>query len=98
MTAQQNFRIDRNWVRDPSNGNPALYAGIRIGRQGTTIVENIDGTGTANVILLSGATMPLGMIVIRPESTNVVINGLSGGLFWSDGTLWTDGTGWAEAA
>ncbi len=98
MTAQQNFRIDRNWVRDPSSGNPGLYAGIRIGQQGTTTLENIDGTGTANVILLSGATMPLGMIVIRPQSTNVVINGLSGGLFWSDGTLWTDGTGWTEAA
>jgi hypothetical protein len=98
MTAQQNFRIDRNWVRDPSNGNPGLYAAIRVGRQGITTLENMDGTGTGNVILLSGATTALGEIVIRPESTDVIINGVSGGQPWSDGTLWADGTGWAEAA
>ncbi len=98
MTAQENFRIDRNWVRDPSNGNPGQYAAIRIGRQGSTTLENMDGTGAGNVILLSGATTPLGEIVIRPESTNVIIDGVSGGQPWSDGTLWTDGTGWAEAA
>ncbi len=45
MTAQENFRIDRNWVRDPSNGNPGLYAAIRVGRQGSTTLENMDGTG-----------------------------------------------------
>jgi hypothetical protein len=98
MTAQENFRIDRNRVRDPSNGNPGLYAAIRIGRQGGTTLENMDGVGAGNVILLSGATTPLGEIVIRPESTNVIIDGVSGGQPWSDGTLWTDGTGWAEAA
>ncbi len=98
MTAQQNFRIDRNWVRDPSNGNPGQYAAIRVGRQGSTTLENMDGTGAGNVILLSGATMPLGEIVIRPESVSVIIDGVSGGQPWSDGTLWTDGTGWAEAA
>ena len=98
MTAQQNFRIDRNRVRDPSNGNPGVYAGIRVGRQGSTTLENVDGTGVGNVILLSGATTPLGEIVIRPESSNVIINGVSGGQPWSDGTLWTDGTGWADAA
>ncbi len=98
MTAQENFRIDRNWVRDPSNGNPGQYAAIRIGRQGGATLENMDGMGAGNVILLSGATTPLGEIVIRPESTNVIIDGVSGGQPWSDGTLWTDGTGWAEAA
>ena len=98
MTAQQNFRIDRNRVRDPSNGNPGVYAGIHVDRQGTTTLENVDGTGEGNVVLLSGATMPLGEIVIRPESSNVIINGVSGGQPWSDGTLWTDGTGWADAA
>jgi hypothetical protein len=98
MTAQENFRIDRNWVRDPSNGNPGQYAGIRIGQQGGTTLENMDGTGNGNVVLSSGATTPLGAIVIRPESTNVIINGVSGGQPWSDGTLWSDGTGWAEAA
>ncbi len=98
MTAQQNFRIDRNSVRDPSNGNAGQYAGIRVGRQGSTTLENMDGVGGGNVVLLSGATTPLGLIVIRPESTNVIIDGVSGGQPWSDGTLWTDGTGWAEAA
>jgi hypothetical protein len=34
MTAQRDFRIDRNWVRDPSSGNPGQYAGIHIARQG----------------------------------------------------------------
>lgn len=98
MTAQQNFRIDHNWVRDPSNGNPGLYAGIHIARQGGTTLENLDGTGGGNLVVLSGATSPLGDIVVRPQSVNVTINGVSGGAAWSDGTLWADGTGWAEAA
>ena len=98
MTAQRDFRIDRNHVRDPSSGNPGQYAGIRIGRQGSTTLENVDGTGMGNVIVLSGATMPLGTIVIRPQSVNVIIDGVVGGEPWSDGTRWTDGTGWLEAA
>jgi hypothetical protein len=98
MTAQQDFRIDRNWVRDPSSGHPGIYAAIHIARQGGTTLENIDGVGMGNVVVLSGATSPLGEIVIRPESIDVVIDGVSGGDPWSDGTLWSDGTGWAEAA
>ncbi len=97
MTAQRDFRIDRNHVRDPSNGHPGLYAGIHVARQGTTLLENINGTGTGNVVVLSGATTPLGGIVIRPQSINVIINGVMGGQPWSDGTLWTDGTGWLNA-
>jgi Pectate lyase superfamily protein len=98
MTAQKDFRIDRNSVRDPSSGNPGLYAGIRVGRQGGTLLENIDGTGAGNLVVLSGATSPLGAIVIRPLSVNVIIDGVGGGESWSDGTLWTDGTGWLSAA
>jgi Right handed beta helix region len=98
MTAQKDFRIDRNWIRDPSNGNPGQYAGIHIARQGGTTLENINGTGAGNVVVLSGATTPLGGIVIRPASVNVIIDGVTGGEPWSDGTLWADGTGWAEAA
>ena len=98
MTAQKSFRIDRNWVRDPSNGNPGQYAAIHVGQQGGTSLENMDGTGAGNVVVLSGATMPLGEIVIRPASVNVIIDGVSGGEPWSDGTFWADGTGWAEAA
>jgi hypothetical protein len=98
MTAQKDFRIDRNHVRDPSSGNPGQFAGIRVGRQGGTTLENMDGSGTGNVVVLSGATTPLGTIVVRPESVNVTIDGASGGEAWSDGTLWTDGTGWLNAA
>jgi Right handed beta helix region len=98
MTAQRNFRIDRNHVRDPSNGNPGQFAGIHIARQGGTTLENIDGTGAGNLVVLSGATTPLGAIVIRAQSVNVTIDGVGGGEPWSDGTLWTDGTGWLDAA
>jgi hypothetical protein len=98
MTAQKDFRIDRNSVRDPSSGNPGLYAGIRVGRQGGTLLENIDGTGAGNLVVLSGATSPLGAIVIRTLSVNVIIDGVGGGEPWSDGTLWADGTGWLSAA
>jgi hypothetical protein len=98
MTAQKDFRIDRNRVRDPSNGNPGDYAAIHIARQGGTLLENRDGIGDGNVVVLSGATSPLGEIVIRPASINVTINGVGGGEAWSDGTLWADGTGWVEAA
>jgi hypothetical protein len=98
MTAQKDFRIDRNSVRNPSSGNPGLYAGIRVGRQGGTLLENIDGTGAGNLVVLSGATSPLGAIVIRTLSVNVIIDGVGGGEPWSDGTLWADGTGWLSAA
>jgi hypothetical protein len=97
MTAQRDFRIDRNHVRDPSNGHPGQFAGIHVARQGATTLENINGTGTGNVVVLSGVTTPLGAIVIRPQSINVTINGVMGGQPWSDGTLWTDGTGWLNA-
>jgi Pectate lyase superfamily protein/Right handed beta helix region len=97
MTAQRDFRIDRNHVRDPSDGHPGQFAGIHVARQGGTTLENINGTGIGNVIVLSGATTPLGAIVIRPQSINVTINGVMGGQPWSDGTLWTDGTGWLNA-
>jgi hypothetical protein len=79
MTAQRDFRIDRNWVRDPSSGNPGLYAGIHIARQGGTTLENVDGTGVGNAVVLSGATTPLGTIVVRPESVNVIIDGAASG-------------------
>jgi hypothetical protein len=98
MTAQKDFRIDRNFVRDPSSGNPGEFAGIHVAQQGGTTLENMDGTGAGNVVVLSGATTPLGAIVIRPQSVNVTIDGVSGGEPWSDGTLWTDGTGWLDAA
>jgi hypothetical protein len=81
MTAQKDFRIDRNWVRDPSSANSGVYAGIHIARQGGTTLENMDGTGMGNVVVLSGATTPLGTIVVRPQSINVTIDGVGGAEF-----------------
>ena len=78
VTAQKDFRIDRNWVRDPSNGNAGLYAGIHVARQGGATLENKEGTGVGNAVVLSGATTPLGQIVIRPESIEVTIDGVGG--------------------
>jgi hypothetical protein len=102
MTAQRMFRIDRNLVRDPSQGNPDQYAGIHLGRQGGTLLENTDGEGTGNTVVLSGATVPLGEIVVRPQSVNCVIDGIAGGGFigeaFADGTFFTDQTGWQSAA
>ena len=102
MTAQREFTIDRNLVIDPSGGNPGLYAGIRLGQQGATALENIDGHGFGNTIVLSGATAPLGEIVVRSGSIDCVIDGVTGagatGEPFADGTLFTDGTGWLDAA
>lgn len=98
MTAQQGFRIDRNWVRDPSSSASGIYAAIHVARQGGSVLENMAGTGLGNVVVLSGATSPLGEVVVRPESVGVVIDGVSGGEPWADATLWSDGTGWAEVA
>lgn len=78
LTAQKDFRIDRNWVRDPSLGNPLTYAGIHIGQQGGTSLENQDGTGLGNAIVLSGASAPLAEIFVRSNSINVSIDGVSG--------------------
>jgi hypothetical protein len=49
-----------------------------VARQGATTLENMDGTGVGNTVVLSGATTPLGAIVVRPESVNVVIDGIGG--------------------
>lgn len=102
MTAQRMFRIDRNLVRDPSQGNPNEHAGIHLGRQGGTLLESTDGEGAGNTVVLSGATVPVGEIVVRPQSVNCVIDGIAGGGFqgeaFADGTFFTDQTGWQEAA
>lgn len=102
VTAQSNFRIDRNLVRDPSLGNPGLYAGIHVGQQGGTTLENSDGTGLNNTVVLSGATAPLAPIVVRPTSIDVAIDGIMSdpveGFPFDDGQYFTDGTGWVDAA
>jgi hypothetical protein len=73
LTAQRDFEISRCLVRDPSRGAPSRYAGIRIGRQGRTALENVDGRGSGNRVELTGATRPLDAVAIRPESLGVEI-------------------------
>ena len=73
LTAQRDFEISRCLVRDPSRSAPLRYAGIRIGRQGRTALENLDGRGSGNRIELTGATRPLDAVVVRPESLGVEI-------------------------
>jgi hypothetical protein len=97
FTAQRDFQVDRNAVRDPSLGNPGVFAGIHVGQQGGTSLENANGLGEGNLITLSGATTPLGEIVVRPTSQNTSIDGVVGQEPFADGTFWTDGTGWVES-
>jgi hypothetical protein len=40
----------------------------------------MDGTGIGNTVVLSGATTPLGSIVVRPDSPDVTIDGVSGAI------------------
>lgn len=88
VTAQKDFRIERNRVRDPSIGNPNAFAGINVGRQGGTSLENIDGSGSGNLVVLSGASTPLAEIRVRADSLDVTIDGVSG----SESRLTEDGT------
>jgi hypothetical protein len=73
LTAQRDFEISRCLVRDPSGGAALRYAGIRIGRQGRTALENVQGRGSGNRVELTGATRPLDAVVIRPQSIGVQI-------------------------
>jgi hypothetical protein len=102
LTVQRAFRVERNRVRDPSLGNPGAFAGIHVSQQGGTAFENVDGVGSGNSIFLSGATTPLGTIVVRAPSINVTIDGISSsgitGQPFADGGHWSDATGWVEAA
>jgi hypothetical protein len=73
LTAQRDFEISRCLVRDPSRSAPWRYAGIRIGRQGRTILENAHGRGSGNRVEITGATRPLDAVVIRAQSVGVQI-------------------------
>jgi hypothetical protein len=73
LTAQRDFEIDRCLVRDPSRSAPLRYAGIRIGRQARTGLGDVDGQGVGNRIELSGATDPVGGLVIEEGSRDVSI-------------------------
>jgi hypothetical protein len=73
LTAQRDFEISRCLVRDPSGSAPSRYAGIRIGRQGRTSLENLRGRGSGNRVEITGATRPLNAVAIRPQSVGVEI-------------------------
>jgi len=73
LTAQRDFEVSRCLVRDPSKSVPSRYAGIRVGRQGRTSLENLWGRGSGNRVELTGATRPLDAVAIRPESLGVEI-------------------------
>ena len=60
-------------MRDPSRSAPLRYAGIRIVRQNRTLLENMGGRGVGNRIELTGATRPLGGLVIDEASRGVSI-------------------------
>jgi hypothetical protein len=73
IAAQRDFEIDRCFVRDPSRSAPLGYAGIRILRQSQTLLGSMDGRGFGNRIELTGATRPLGGLVIDEGSQGVSI-------------------------
>jgi hypothetical protein len=102
LTTQRAFRVDRNRVRDPSLDNPGVFAGIHVSQQGGAAFENVEGVGSGNSVVLSGASTPLGTIVIREASIDVTIDGVSSsgiaGEPFADGSRWSDATGWIEAA
>lgn len=75
LTAQDGVSIDRCFVCDPSNGNPGLYAGIRVGRQGGTLIECQNCLGTGNVVQLTGATTELADRFVRSNASGCAIDG-----------------------
>jgi hypothetical protein len=73
LAAQRDFEVDRCRVRDPSRSAPWRYAGIRVVRQQRTLLANLSGRGAGNRIELTGATRPLGGLVIDAASRDVSI-------------------------
>jgi hypothetical protein len=73
IAAQRDFEIERCLVRDPSRSAPLGYAGIRILRQSQTLLGSMDGRGLGNRVELTGATRPLGGLVIDEGSRDVSI-------------------------
>jgi hypothetical protein len=78
FTAQSGATIHRCEARDPSRNAPNTYAAYHLARQGGATLENVNCFGDDNSVLLTGATMPLGLTIVRPESINCLVNGVSG--------------------
>jgi hypothetical protein len=79
LTAQAGATITRCHARDPSRNDSGSYAAYHLAKQGGATLENLDCEGTNNTVTSTGATTPLGDTVVRPESVNCLINGVSGG-------------------
>ncbi|HEX5079175.1 MAG TPA: right-handed parallel beta-helix repeat-containing protein [Geminicoccaceae bacterium] len=79
FTAQARAVITRCHARDPSRSSDGGYAAYHLARQGGATLENVDCTGDSNTVISTGATTPLGDTVVRPESVNCLVNGISGG-------------------
>jgi hypothetical protein len=79
FTAQSGATIHRCHARDPSRNGANTYAAYHLAKQGGATLENVDCFGDGNTVLLTGATMQLGLTVVRPESINCLVNGVSGG-------------------
>jgi Pectate lyase superfamily protein len=79
LTAQANATISRCHARDPSRNGAGSYAAYRLARQGGATLENLDCVGDNNSVISTGATTPLGDTVVRAESVNCLVNGVTGG-------------------
>ena len=79
LTAQASATITRCHARDPSRNGPGSYAAYHLAKQGGATLENLDCVGNNNTVISTGATTPLGDTVVRAESVNCLVNGVSGG-------------------
>jgi hypothetical protein len=79
FTAQAAATITRCHARDASRNGPGSYAAYHLAKQGGATLENLDCVGDDNTVMSTGATTPLGDTVVRAESVNCLVNGVSGG-------------------
>jgi hypothetical protein len=79
FTAQASATITRCHARDASRNEPGGYAAYHLARQGGATLENLNCFGDDNTVISTGASMPLGDTVVRAESVNCMVNGVSGG-------------------
>lgn len=91
LTAQAGATITRCHARDASRNSTGSYAAYHLAKQAGATLENLDCMGDNNTVISTGATTPLGDTVVRLESVNCLVNGVSGGAtvvrVTEDGTL-----------
>jgi hypothetical protein len=79
LTAQASAEIMRCHARDASRNSPGSYAAYHLAKQGGATLENLNCVGDNNTVISTGASTPLGDTVVRLESINCLVNGVSGG-------------------